>query len=212
MLIKNVMTKNPVTILPECSVTEAKALMNKKNIGKLPVVDKDCKLVGILTKKDLAKAAPSEATTLDMFEIGYLLSKITVEKAMTKNVVTVPDSEVVENVARVMVDNGVGCVPVMNGDLLVGIVTESDLFGLFTDMFGAREEGVRIILTLDDTPGQLAKLVDEIALEKGNLVSLVTRELKECVKRRLTIKVAGILRPQIENILARLNMQADDIR
>lgn len=212
MLVKNVMTKNPITISPECSITEAKALMNKKNIGKLPVVDKDNKLVGILTKKDLAKAAPSEATTLDMFEIGYLLSKITVEKAMTKKVVTVPDTEVVENAARVMVDNGIGCVPVMSGNLLVGIITESDLFGLFTDMFGAREKGVRFILTMDDTPGQLAKLVGEIAKENGNLISLVTRELKEKGKRRLTVKVAGISENQLKEILNRLNMTADDIR
>ncbi len=212
MLVKNVMTKNPITILPECSITEAKALMNKKNIGKLPVVDKDNKLVGILTKKDLAKAAPSEATTLDMFEIGYLLSKITVEKAMTKKVVTVPDTEVVENAARVMVDNGIGCVPVMSGNLLVGIITESDLFGLFTDMFGAREKGVRFILTMDDTPGQLAKLVSEIAKENGNLISLVTRELKEKGKRRLTVKVAGISENQLKEILKQLNMTADDIR
>ena len=212
MLVKNVMTKNPVTILPESSITEAKALMNKKNIGKLPVVDKDNKLVGILTKKDLAKAAPSEATTLDMFEIGYLLSKITVEKVMSKKVITVPDTEVVENAARAMVDNEIGCVPVMSGDLVVGIITESDLFELFTDMFGAREEGLRFILTMDDKPGQVAKLVDEIAKADGNLVSLVTRELKEAGKRRLTVKVAGLKQEKLKSILETLNLTADDIR
>lgn len=212
MLVKNVMTKNPVTIFPESSITEAKALMNKKNIGKLPVVDKDNKLVGILTKKDLAKAAPSEATTLDMFEIGYLLSKITVEKVMSKKVITVPDTEVVENAARAMVDNEIGCVPVMSGDLVVGIITESDLFELFTDMFGAREEGLRFILTMDDKPGQVAKLVDEIAKADGNLVSLVTRELKEAGKRRLTVKVAGLKQEKLKSILETLNLTADDIR
>lgn len=212
MLVKNVMTKNPVTISPENSITEAKALMTKKNIGKLPVIDKNNNLVGILTKKDMAKAAPSEATTLDMFEIGYLLSKITVEKIMTRKVVTVSESEVVENAAKLMVDNGIGCVPVVSGDCLVGIITESDLFQLFTDMFGSREEGVRFILTLDDTPGQLAKLVNEIAKENGNLVSLVTRELKDFGKRKLTVKVAGISEAQLKEILSRLNIVADDIR
>lgn len=212
MLVKNVMTKNPITIAPENSITEAKALMTKKNIGKLPVVDKKNNLVGILTKKDLAKAAPSDATTLDMFEIGYLLSKIKVEKVMTKNVVSVPDSEVVENAAKLMVDNGIGCVPVMSGECLVGIITESDLFQLFTDMFGSRESGVRFILTLDDTPGQLAKIVNEIAKLNGNLISLVTREMKEAGKRRLTVKVAGITESQLKEILEKLNIVADDIR
>ncbi len=212
MLVKNVMSKNPVVISPESSITDAKALMNKKNIGKLPVIDKNNNLVGILTKKDLAKAAPSEATTLDMFEIGYLLSKISVEQVMTKNVVTVPDTEVVENAAKVMVDNEIGCVPVMSGSVLVGIITESDLFELFTDMFGSREDGVRFILTLDDKPGQVAKLVDEIAKYNGNLISLVTRELKETGKRRLTVKVSGFDESQLKEILSKLEMTADDIR
>lgn len=212
MLVKNVMTKNPVTISPESSITEARALMNKKNIGKLPVIDKNNKLVGILTKNDMAKAAPSDATTLDMFEIGYILSKITVEKVMAKNVITVPDTEVVENAAKIMVDNGIGCVPVVSGDLVVGIITESDLFGLFTDMFGARDEGVRFILTLDDKPGQVAKLINEIAEADGNLVSLVTRELKENGKRRLTVKVQGISEVKLKEILSKLGLTADDIR
>ncbi len=212
MLVKNVMTKNPITIAPENSITEAKALMTKKNIGKLPVVDKNNNLVGILTKKDLAKAAPSDATTLDMFEIGYLLSKIKVEKVMTKNVVSVSDSEVVENAAKLMVDNGIGCVPVMSGECLVGIITESDLFQLFTDMFGSREPGVRFIITLDDTPGQLAKIVNEIVKLNGNLISLVTREMKEAGKRRLTVKVAGITEAQVKEILEKLNIVIDDIR
>jgi len=212
MLVKNVMTKNPVTISPESSITEARALMNKKNIGKLPVIDKNNKLVGILTKNDMAKAAPSDATTLDMFEIGYILSKITVEKVMAKNVITVPDTEVVENAAKIMVDNGIGCVPVVSGDLVVGIITESDLFGLFTDMFGARDEGVRFILTLDDKPGQVAKLINEIAEADGNLVSLVTRELKENGKRRLTVKVQGISEVKLKEILSKLGLVADDIR
>lgn len=212
MLVKNVMSKNPITISPDSSVTDAKALMTKKNISKLPVLDKNNSLVGIITKKDLAKATPSDATTLDMFEIGYLLSKITVEKVMTKNVVTVPDTEVVENAAKVMVDNNVGCVPIMSGELLVGILTESDLFELFTDMFGAHDKGVRFILTLDDKPGVVAKLVDSIAQLNGNLVSLVTRELKEEGKRRLTVKVSGITEAQVKELLAKLNIVADDIR
>ncbi|MBQ1948561.1 MAG: CBS domain-containing protein [Treponema sp.] len=212
MLVKNVMTKNPVTISPECSVTEARALMNKNNIGKLPVVDKNFKLVGMVTKNDLAKSAPSQATTLDMYEISYLLSKLTVEKIMVRDVVTVPDTEVVENAAKVMLEKGIGCVPVMSGDLVVGILTESDLFSLFTEMFGATRSGVRVVFSLDDKPGQLAKIVDEIAKKNGNLVSLVTRELKDSSLRRVTMKVSGISKEQIEEILSKLDVKAADIR
>ena len=212
MLVKNVMTKNPITITPECSVTEAKALMNKKNIGKLPVVDKNFKLVGMLTKGDIEKAAPSDATTLDQYEIGYLLSKLTVEKVMVKKVITVPDTEVVENAAKIMQDNSISCVPVISGDLVVGIITQTDLFRLFTEMFGANDSGVRVILTLDDKPGSVAKRVDGLAAENGNLVSLVTRELPEAGKRRLTFKVSGISEEKVRTLLQELSLPAVDIR
>ena len=100
MIVKDVMTKNLIFVYPETSITEAKAIMTKKNISKLPVLDKNNQLVGLITKNDMAKAGPSDATSLDMFEIGYLLSKLTVEKFMTKKVVTVSENEVVEEAAK----------------------------------------------------------------------------------------------------------------
>ena len=184
----------------------------KKNISKLPVMDKEDKLVGIITKNDLAKAGPSQATTLDMYEIGYLLSKLTVEKIMTKKVKSVSETEVVEEAARIMVDNQIGCLPVMQDDIMVGIVTESDLFHLFTDMFGARHSGVRATVNTDDKPGQLAKIAVKIAELKGNIVSVVTRECQDPGNRRITIKTTGITIKQMESILAECNNEVEDIR
>lgn len=215
MIIKDVMTKDPFYVTPETSITEAKALMNKKNISKLPVLDRAGLLVGIITKNDLAKAGPSDATSLDMFEIGYLLSKLTVEKFMTKKVVSVSENEVVEEAARLMVDGQIGCVPVIKNNLLVGIVTESDLFHLFTDMFGTRYSGVRAVLSLDDKPGQLAKLIDKIASQNGNIVSVVTKDTVEQEKtsqRKVTIKATDISMEKIESILKDLSIIPDDLR
>lgn len=212
MIIKNVMTRNPYVISLESSVTEAKALMSKKNISKLPVVDKSNKLVGIITKNDLAKAGPSDATTLDMFEIGYLLSKLTVSKVMTKDVVTVSENEVVEEAARIMVDRQIGCIPVVENDVLVGIVTESDLFHLFTDIFSARQNGVRATIVMDDKPGQFLHITEDIARLNGNIVSVVTQELSDKAKRLVTVKATGISAGQFEEILSNLSLKADDIR
>lgn len=212
MIVKNVMAKNPVCIAPEASVTDAKALMNKHKIGKLPVVDKANRLVGILTKNDLSKAGPSEATTLDMFEIGYLLSKLTVSKVMNKNVITVAENETVEECARIMVDNQIGCVPVMDGNVLVGIITESDLFNLFTDMFGARESGVRASLKMEDKPGAIANLAEEIARQNGNIISIVTRECQDKENRKVTVKVTGLSVSQFEEILDKIGIKAEDLR
>lgn len=212
MIVKDVMTKNPIFVSPETSITEAKAIMTKKNISKLPVLNKNNELVGMITKNDLAKAGPSDATSLDMFEIGYLLSKLTVDKFMTKKVVSVTEDEVVEEAARIMVDEQIGCVPVMKNSLLVGIVTESDLFHLFTDMFGARYSGVRATLSLDDKPGQLIQIFTEIAALKGNIVSVVTKESKNSSQRKVTIKATGITQNQMEQILKSLEVVADDLR
>ena len=212
MIIRNVMTRNPYIISPESSVTEAKALMSKKNISKLPVVDKSNRLVGIITKNDLAKAGPSDATTLDMFEIGYLLSKLTVSKVMVKDVVTVSENEVVEEAARIMVDRQIGCIPVVENDVLVGIVTESDLFHLFTDMCCAGQKGVRAALVLDDKPGQFLHITEEIARLNGNIVSLVTQELEDKTKRLITVKATGITIEQFKEILSKIQLTADDIR
>lgn len=212
MIIRDVMTKSPVTVTEETSVTEAKALMNKNNFSKLPVLDKSKRLVGIITKNDIQKASPSDATTLDMFELGYVLSKLTVGKFMTKKVITIQETEVIEEAARIMVDNNIGCIPVMKDDVLVGIVTESDLFRLFTEIFGARNSGVRAVISMQDKPGMLARITTQIADLKGNLVSVVTREVKNKDIRRSTIKATGITIEQLENILKSAEAEIIDIR
>lgn len=212
MIIRDVMTKSPVTVTEDMTVTEAKAIMSKNGFSKLPVLDKSKRLIGLITKNDIQKASPSDATTLDMFELGYLLSKLTVGKYMTKKVITVQDTEVVEEAARIMVDNKIGCVPVMKDDVLVGIVTENDLFRLFTEIFGARHSGVRAVISLPDKPGQLAKITGDIADLKGNLISVVTREMKDQAVRRSTLKVTGISLQQMETILKNSGAEIIDIR
>lgn len=212
MIIANVMTKNPSFVRPDMSVTEVREIMSRENIGKLPVLDKHDRLVGIITKKDLVKAGPSAATTLDMYEISYLLSKLTVEKVMEKHVITVQENEVVEEAARIMADKGVGCLPVLKDDLLVGIITESDLFRVFVDMFGARHNGVRCVFSMDEKPGQLAKVATEIADLGGNIVSLVTCDGDDMSKRRCTCKICGITKDQLESIFTKLKITFEDIR
>ncbi|MBQ9630933.1 MAG: CBS domain-containing protein [Treponema sp.] len=210
MIVKDFMVRNPETVSPTTTLTEAKAIMTKKNINKLPVIDKNGKLVGIITKNDLAASGPSDATTLDMYEIGYLLSKLTVEKIMTKNVISIAETEVVEEAARIMVDSEIGCLPVISDDVLVGIITESDLFHLFTEMFGARHKGVRATLSASDKPGQLALIVEKIAALRGNIVSVVTFGSKEEGSRHLTIKAEDVTLEQLKSILVDGNVE--DIR
>ena len=211
MIVKEVMRPNVVFISSETKITEAKNIMMENKFSKLPVVDYG-KLVGIVTKNDLLKAEPSLATTLDMFEIGYLLSKLTVKKVMMTNVITVSPDEVVEEAARIMVDNEISCLPVVKDDALIGIITESDLFNLFTDMFGARQKGVRVVAFVDDKPGQLAKVTKEISDLNANIISAVTT--KHDVDNRLciTLKATGIEESKMKSIFENCGFEVQDLR
>jgi len=207
------MTKNPVSVNPELSLTEARALMDRQTIGHLPVLDRNGELVGIVTRQDLLKASPSAATSLDMYEINYLLSKLTVEKVMTKKVIVVQENEVVENAARIMADHYIGCLPVMNGQLLVGIVTDTDIFRFFVDAFGARHDGARITISALEKPGQIAAFAGSIAEKGGNIVALVTAEGDDPTYRRMTLKIVGIDLATVEAIVrATAGLEIEDLR
>ena len=192
MLVKDVMTKKPITIEPKATILEATDLMKKNNIKKLPVLDKSGALVGIITENDLQKAAPSQATTLDMYELTYLLSKLTVEKTMTKDVKTVTFDETVEEAARIMADGDFGCLPVMKDNLLVGIITDSDLFRMFIEMFSARTSGVRAIVQMSDEPGSLSIFTQKIAMAGGIIISCITTEAENPAFRKVTVKATNI--------------------
>lgn len=211
MIIREVMRTNVVCISSGNLATEAKAAMIENKVNKLPVVDNG-KLVGIVTKNDLLKAEPSSATTLDMYEISYLLSKLTVKKLMVKDVITVSPDEVVEEAARIMVDNQISCLPVVKDGALVGIVTENDLFDLFTQMFGARQKGVRAVVFVEDKPGQLAKVTGEISKAGANIISAVTTKHDADNRLCLTFKITGIDEKKMKSILEDCQFEIHDLR
>jgi acetoin utilization protein AcuB len=211
------MTKNPIFVHPDLSVNEARALMDKEKVDRLPVLDKNNKLVGIVTKKDLLKAGPSAATSLDMYEISYLLSKLKVKEIMEKKVITVDENELVEEAARIMADNDISCLPVMrtSGDisLLVGIITGTDLLHVFMNAFGARHIGVRITVNVGERPGQIAKLAGAIAEKGGNIVAFVSSEGDDLSRRRCTLKITGISRSDVEAaVRTDTDAELEDIR
>jgi acetoin utilization protein AcuB len=212
MIIERIMTRNPTFVHPDLPLNNAKALMTKNKIGKLPVLDQNNTLVGIVTKKDLISAGPSAATSLDMYEISYLLSRLTVGEIMVKKVITVQADEVVEEAARIMADSGIGCLPVMKGDMLVGIITESDLFHAFVDMFGAREPGVRATFLVEEKPGVLAGVAQKFGDLNANIVALVTCPGDNMSNRRCTIKVDGVTMGQMSSVLKQSNVVIEDIR
>ncbi len=212
MIIETIMKRNPVYVTPDMSLTDVRELMNKEGIEKFPVLDDDSNLVGVITKKDLMKADPSSATTLDVYEISYLLSKIKVKKIMIKDVLTVQETEVIEEAARIMADKNVGCLPVMRENSVVGMVTETDLFHSMIAMFGAWHKGVRLTFELDEKPGQIAKLAQAIANQGGNIVSLITSDGVDVKHKRCTCKTVGIDIAALKKIMEEMNAIIEDIR
>jgi acetoin utilization protein AcuB len=186
--------------------------MDKEKISHLPVLDKNSHLVGIATKKDMLKAGPSPATSLDVYEISYLLSKLCIDKVMTKTVITTVENEVIEEAARMIVDNNIGSLPVMRGKLLVGIVTVKDLFSAFITAFGARHTGVRVSFVMQEKPGQIARLSGAIAEKGGNIVSFVTHDGDYLYERGGTIKITGLDIDEVKGIFDEAQAEILDIR
>lgn len=172
MLVKDRMTLNPVTVKPDVSVTDALRLMSEKKIRRLPVLDGAGKLVGIVSDRDLLQASPSPATSLAIWEIHELLAKLNIEKTMTREVITVTEDTPLEEAARVMVDHKIGGLPVMKGDDLVGIISESDLFKTLLELLGGRRQGVRITVATTGAKGTLADVTNTIYQAGGNIVGL----------------------------------------
>ncbi len=212
MLVGDRMSHPVITVPVDMPVVDALNLMRVEHIRRAPVVDKNGKLVGIVSDKDLLNASPSAATTLSVWEINYLLSKITVKEVMTKDVITVTEDTPIEEAARIMADNKIGGLPVMRGDKIVGIITETDLFKILLEMMGARVPGVRVAILVPNVKGELAQLTKAIAEAGGNIISLGTFAGEDPSTALLTIKLSGLSEEEVKEALKDLVEEFEDIR
>lgn len=161
MRIRDMMTKNPITVDSETLVIDAQKIMKENNIRRLPVVDKG-KLLGIITKHDLLEASPSPATSLSVHELNYLLSKMKVKEIMKRNPVTLTPETPFEEALKIGQEKRIGSFPVVENGKLVGIATESDIVRFLTRALGIREEGSRI--TIEGLGGKLSDLEKIISI------------------------------------------------
>jgi acetoin utilization protein AcuB len=141
MFVGERMSKPVITLRPDSPVHDALAMFRKEHIRRAPVMDNN-ELVGIASERDLLNASPSSATSLSVWELNYLISKVTVKDVMTRGVITVSEDTPIEEAARIMADKKIGGLPVMDGKRLVGIITETDLFKVLLELMGARDKGV----------------------------------------------------------------------
>ncbi len=212
MLVSERMSRHPITITEDTPIADALKTMRDQRVRRLPVLNKDGDLVGIVSEKDLLYASPSPATSLSIHEIHYLLAKVTVKEVMTRKVITIEEDCPLEEAARIMVDNKIGGLPVVRDGRLVGIITETDLFKIFLELLGAREKGVRLTLLVPEQKGMLAKLTGEFTRLGGNIVALGTFLGEDPTNRLVAVKVSGVAQPTLVQAAKAAQCQVVDAR
>jgi acetoin utilization protein AcuB len=185
------MTYDPVTVTPDTSFPDAFRTIREKGIRYLPVVGKKGRLIGIVTQTDLLQASPSQATTLSVYEMNYLLAHLKVKDVMSTPI-TVPEDAPLEEAARIMVDNKIGCLPVLRDGELVGIITETDIFRSFVETLGAGDDVLRITARVPNVRGELARMAVLIADLGGNLCSVASFRGEDPEHVYITLRLEGV--------------------
>lgn len=212
MLVKGRMSSPVITISENTPVMEALDLMKREHIRRTPVVNAKGKMVGIVSDKDLLNAAPSDATSLSVWELNYLITKVRAKDVMTKDVLTVEEDTPIEEAAYVMATNKIGGLPVVRGDEIVGLITETDLFKIFLELLGARDAGVRVTVLVPDKPGVLAALTRAIATAGGSFISLGVFDGEDEAHKLVTFKVRRLDETAVQESIAPYIETLVDIR
>lgn len=211
MLVHERMSHPVITVSPDTPIMDALRLMESEHIRRAPVV-KEGKLVGIVAQKDLLNASPSPVTSLSVWEIHDLVSKISVKRVMTPHVITVQEDTPLEEAARLMADHKIGGLPVLSHGRITGIITETDLFKTFLEMLGAREKGVRLSALVTNKPGEIAQMSQAIFEAGGNIVALGTFAGDDLTTAILTLKVVGLSEERLQEVVKPMVERIKDIR
>ena len=211
MFVGERMSRPVISVSPDDPINEVLAMFRNEHIRRAPVM-KDGKLVGIISDRDLLNASPSSVTTLSVWELNYLISKVKVKDVMTKKVITVNADIPIEEAARIMADKKIGGLPVVSSDKVVGMITETDLFKTLLELMGARQKATRVTVTVPDRPGELAKITKAIANNGGDFISFGIFSGPDTDSRVVTFKVQGMKKEKVREVLEDVVLKFWDIR
>lgn len=210
MLVKNWMSKEVVTIDINNSMMDATRKLREHHISMLPVMKKG-KLVGIVTDRDIKKASASDATTLEVHELLYIISNIKIKDLMTKNPFTVPPDYTIGETAELLLEKNISGVPVLNKKSdVTGVITKSDIFRALISLTGLESKGTQFAFELEDRPGSIKEVSDIIRKYGGRMASILSSydRAKEG-HRKVYIRMYGIDRPQLEQLKEELREKAE---
>jgi acetoin utilization protein AcuB len=210
MLVRNWMSKGIVTIDVNNSMMDATRKLKEHHINMLPVMKKE-NLVGILTDRDLKRASASDANTLEIHELLYLISNIKVKDLMNRNPITVPPDYTIGETAELLLEKKISGVPVVkkSGEL-AGVITKADIFRALISLTGLKSRGTQFAFELEDRPGSIKEVSDIIRGYGGRMVSILTSydRAKEG-HRKVYIRMYGVDRPLFEQLKVELKEKAD---
>jgi len=191
MLVRDIMQSRLVTISPKTTLPQATRLAAERRIRHLPVVENG-DLIGIVSDRDLKQAMASPATSLEAHELNYLLNRLSVAEIMTQAVITIGPMFPVEEAARLMVQEKISALPVIEDGRLIGIVTETDVLELFVRAMGAGTPSTRLdVLLTDERPSALPEIVNAIEGAGVRVTSIVTLQTRAGA-REAVVRVATI--------------------
>ncbi len=191
MYVSDWMTKKVLSVEPDAYLSDALTLMKERRIKHVLVV-KGGKLKGIVSDRDIKEYSPSKATSLDIYELHYILAKTRIREIMTTKVMTTISNTPVEEAAMVMMDSDIGCLPVIDEGVLAGIISDKDIFRALVDITGVRHGGNRICVTIEDRPGSIKEVADIVRKHNFRLQGILTSY--EGVKegfRKVVIRTKG---------------------
>jgi len=209
MLVKDWMSKTVITVDVNDSLHGAMKLLKQNNISMLPVMKKG-KLVGIVTDRDLKRASASDATTLEVHELLFLITKIKVQEIMTKDPVTIPVDFTVEEAAEGLLENKISGAPVVDPDgKVIGTITKGDLFRVLIALTGVGKRGIQFAFEVEDRPGSIRELADIVRRYGGRMVSILsTYEHVREGYRKVFIRMYGVERDQLPRLEKELGEKA----
>lgn len=209
MLVKYWMRRDVVSIDVNDSMHQAINLMKQHQTAILPVTRKG-QLVGVLTDRDIKRASASDATSLDVHELIYLLSQIKVGDIMTRNPITVPQDYTIEETAAVLLRNRISGVPVLDGEKIVGIITQLDMFRAVISLSGLEKRGVQFAFRVEDRPGSIKEVTDIIRNYGGRLVSILTSyDRAPQGMRHIYVRAYDVNRESMPKLIAELREKTD---
>lgn len=203
MLVENWMATNVIAVKPDTSLLKCRNLLKEHQIRRLPVVDDQNRVVGIISDRDVKGASPSKATALEVHEMQYLLAELKARDIMTAKPVTIKPWDSVEQAAILMMDKRFGGLPVVAEDnKLVGIITDQDIFKLLINITGARVPGMQFAFELPDTPGSMRVIFDTLRKHSARIISVLSYYL-DGDKRQVYVRIRSVDDKAVEDALVK---------